>query len=80
MSETNIQIMKTGPYIVTGSFRLIDHEGNPVVVEKERIALCRCGASNNKPFCDGTHKSIGFCEKAAEVLGEVNPPGGPSAT
>ncbi|MHB2020536.1 MAG: CDGSH iron-sulfur domain-containing protein [Candidatus Xenobia bacterium] len=69
MSETNIQVMKTGPYIVSGSFTLTDHEGKPIAIEKERIALCRCGASNSKPFCDGTHKTIGFCEKAAEQLG-----------
>ncbi len=56
----SIQVMKTGPYIVTGHFSLSDADGNPIPVTKERIALCRCGASSNKPFCDGTHSKIGF--------------------
>jgi len=44
-------------------FQLIDADGNKFPVEK-RMALCRCGASTEKPFCDGTHSKIGF--QAAE--------------
>ena len=58
-----IETIKHGPYIVTGEVELIDAEGNKYPVEK-RMALCRCGASTEKPFCDGTHSKIGF--KAAE--------------
>jgi CDGSH-type Zn-finger protein len=58
-----IETIRNGPYIVTGEVELIDADGNKFQVEK-RMALCRCGASTEKPFCDGTHSKIGF--KAAE--------------
>ena len=58
-----IETIKHGPYIVTGEVELIDADGNKFPAEK-RMALCRCGASTEKPFCDGTHSKIGF--KAAE--------------
>ena len=58
-----IETIKNGPYIVTGEVELIDADGSKFPVEK-RMALCRCGASTEKPFCDGTHSRIGF--KAAE--------------
>jgi CDGSH-type Zn-finger protein len=58
-----IEAIKNGPYIVTGEVELIDADGNKFPAEK-RMALCRCGASTEKPFCDGTHSKIGF--KAAE--------------
>lgn len=55
----NIEIRENGPLIVTGLKRLISAEGEAIEV-KENIALCRCGESGNKPFCDGTHKRTGF--------------------
>jgi CDGSH-type Zn-finger protein len=63
MAHVKIETIKNGPYIVTGDVELIDAEGNTFPVEK-RMALCRCGASTEKPFCDGSHSKIGF--KAAE--------------
>jgi len=48
-----------GPYLLSGGVRVTDAEGN-VLYEGERAALCRCGGSSNKPFCDGTHKKNGF--------------------
>jgi len=48
---------------VKGEVELMDSDGNKFPVEK-RMALCRCGASTEKPFCDGTHSKIGF--QAAE--------------
>ena len=60
-----IETIKNGPYIVKGEVELIDAEGNKFPVEP-RMALCRCGASTEKPFCDGTHSKVGFnaAEKA----------------
>ena len=48
-----------GPLLVRGGVRVLDGEGNVLCVG-ERAALCRCGGSANKPFCDGTHKTNGF--------------------
>ena len=48
-----------GPLLVRGGVRVLDAEGN-VLYEGEKTALCRCGGSQNKPFCDGTHKTNGF--------------------
>ena len=63
MADVTIEIIKNGPYIVTGCVELKDDDGN-AYPEKNRVALCRCGASTTKPFCDGTHSKIGF--QAAE--------------
>jgi CDGSH-type Zn-finger protein len=63
MAHVKIETIKNGPYIVTGEVELIDADGNKFSAEK-RMALCRCGASTEKPFCDGTHSKIGF--KAAK--------------
>ena len=66
-----IKVRATGAYFIDdadkGEIRLIDHEGNPIAIPegKKGIALCRCGASTTKPFCDGTHSEIGF--QAAEA-------------
>ena len=70
MCEVTIRPSSNGPYIVEGPVDLFDTEGNKITVDKPRIALCRCGASSNKPFCDGTHSLIGFQAAAA-----VNPEG-----
>src|SRR4051812_4729920 len=63
MADVTIEIIEHGPYIVTGPAELKDGDGN-VYPGKQRMALCRCGASTTKPFCDGTHSKIGF--QAAE--------------
>ncbi|MCZ2127635.1 MAG: CDGSH iron-sulfur domain-containing protein [Anaerolineales bacterium] len=60
MSENlEIKAAKNGPYLIPGNFTFTDAEGVTKSVEK-MVALCRCGHSANKPFCDGTHKKIGF--------------------
>ncbi len=64
MEQTNISTYENGPFLVTGPFRLVDAGGDEFAVEKETVALCRCGASTKKPFCDGTHSRVGF--RAAE--------------
>jgi CDGSH-type Zn-finger protein len=68
MGDVSIRPTKNGPLIVEGVVDLFDTDGNRISLDKNRIALCRCGASSNKPFCDGTHSQIGF--QAAEA---VNP-------
>lgn len=55
----DINLAKDGPLLVSGKIRIFDQDGN-LHKEVEKCALCRCGSSNNKPFCDGTHKSSGF--------------------
>jgi uncharacterized Fe-S cluster protein YjdI len=54
-----IQIMKDGPIVVTGKIQLRDSEGKEYKTYSI-TSFCRCGASNNMPFCDGTHRKIGF--------------------
>lgn len=51
---------RDGPYLVRGSFVVRDQEGNELPLERKTIALCRCGRSRMRPFCDGTHKLVGF--------------------
>ena len=62
MSAVNIRCREDGPFVVEGELTLTDHEGNqfPIDSTKPAVALCRCGASKNKPFCDGTHRNIEF--------------------
>jgi CDGSH-type Zn-finger protein len=61
MAEVKIVTRENGPLLITGPITLVDHEGTAFNLGgKETIALCRCGASANKPFCDGSHKNCGF--------------------
>lgn len=64
-----IRCRQDGPLVIEGPIKVMDHQGNafPLPANKPVIALCRCGHSKNKPFCDGAHKSSGFqaCETAA---------------
>jgi CDGSH-type Zn-finger protein len=51
---------RDGPLIVRGDFRLVDQDGTEIDPGRDTVALCRCGKSGLKPFCDGTHKKVGF--------------------
>jgi CDGSH-type Zn-finger protein len=51
---------RDGPLLVRGPFRLSDQDGNEIDVGRRTVALCRCGKSRMRPFCDGTHKVIRF--------------------
>jgi CDGSH-type Zn-finger protein len=51
---------RDGPLLVRGRVRLTDQNGEEIAIERETIALCRCGKSRLRPFCDGTHKLIRF--------------------
>lgn len=67
MTRASVTPYRNGPYLVRGDFDLLDQEGNIISTGRGTIALCRCGKSRTRPFCDGTHKSIGFqAEGAAE--------------
>ena len=54
-----VDVLKNGPLIVHSSCSIVDADGNETLKEK-RVSFCRCGASANKPFCDGSHKKVGF--------------------
>jgi CDGSH-type Zn-finger protein len=63
--STVIKVTENGPYKVIGPLRLIDADGTDYDLSgRSSIALCRCGGSTTKPFCDGTHSRKGF--EAAE--------------
>lgn len=49
-----------GPLLVRGDMEIVDSDGNPVPRTRRTVALCRCGVSTIKPYCDGTHKTIDF--------------------
>ena len=57
---TTITPYRNGPYLIRGPFTLADQDGNEIAVKRKVVALCRCGRSQTRPFCDGTHKSTGF--------------------
>lgn len=68
MADVTIKVLSKGPLRVSGTVTLLDADGNPIPT-KEAFSLCRCGASINKPFCDGTHSKIGF-DAAAQAVPE----------
>ena len=49
-----------GPLLVRGDVELVDTSGTPIERRRATVALCRCGASAIAPYCDGSHKAIGF--------------------
>jgi len=69
-----IRLRKNGPYVVEGdNVRIVDWDGSAYTVARRPVALCRCGASASKPFCDGAHKKKGFqaTEAAAPESGDT---------
>ena len=71
MDHVTIKVRESGPYLVKGIVTLTDTDGNPYAHE-ENFVLCRCGGSQTKPFCDGTHKTHGFnaTERASKTEGQ----------
>ena len=65
--DTVITPYRDGPLLVRGPFQLVDQDGNEIAVDRGTVALCRCGKSRMRPFCDGTHKVVRFrCPSGAE--------------
>ena len=63
---TTIRLRRNGPYVIdSDDVTVVDWNGVAYPIERRPVALCRCGASTKKPFCDGTHSRIGF--EAAEA-------------
>ena len=62
MSDVTIKVRANGPFLVEGPVTLVDHQGNPfpIAPDKPTIALCRCGHSASRPFCDGAHNKCDF--------------------
>jgi CDGSH-type Zn-finger protein len=70
-----IRIRQNGPYLVEGDeVKVLDWNGAEYHVDRRPIALCRCGGSTRKPFCDGTHSKIGFQAAEAAVPGSADKP------
>jgi CDGSH-type Zn-finger protein len=64
--SVRITVGRNGNLRIEGDdFQIVDPEGNEYGLQgRTVVSLCRCGASQNKPFCDGSHKKIGFTEDA----------------
>jgi CDGSH-type Zn-finger protein len=75
MSDFVIRMRPNGPFVIEGPVRVVDPQGNPFPLNpaKPVVALCRCGQSANRPFCDGSHNRCGF--QSAETA----PPAAPTA-
>jgi 3-phenylpropionate/trans-cinnamate dioxygenase ferredoxin subunit len=71
MADVTIKVLTNGPYLVAGPIALSDADGNAIEIPAGRtsVALCRCGASVTKPYCDGTHSKIGF-DAATKAVAE----------
>ena len=69
MADVIITPLDNGPYLVRGPVKIIDADGTSFELQKESVALCRCGGSTTKPFCDGTHSKIGFAAANRAVQG-----------
>ena len=75
MASTKVTIINNGSIRIEGDFELVDQDGKAFgLAGRTRIALCRCGQSANKPFCDGSHNRQGF---ASEVQARDLPPPAP---
>jgi CDGSH-type Zn-finger protein len=66
MPKVKITALPNGPLMVEGEIEIADAQGQPLDVSgRPKVALCRCGQSSKKPFCDGTHSKCGFRDPAS---------------
>jgi CDGSH-type Zn-finger protein len=72
---TTVRLRRNGPYVIESEdVKVVDWNGAEYAVSRRPIALCRCGASTTKPFCDGTHSRTGFQAAEAAVPGSEDKP------
>lgn len=57
-----VKVRDDGPLKVTGPITLVDADGGEFTLPEGPVALCRCGNSQSKPFCDGSHRTTGFAD------------------
>lgn len=69
-----IKVTDDGPLLVHGDIEILDENGNPIEGPKA-VALCRCGLSANKPFCDGTHEGKFHSVVRGKGEPKIKPPG-----
>ncbi len=60
MADIVVTVRKNASYKIDGPIRVVDAEGNEFALSEGPVFLCRCGNSENKPFCDGSHRRVGF--------------------
>jgi CDGSH-type Zn-finger protein len=78
MAATKITINPNGSIRIEGDFEIVDNTGTPYgLAGRTTVSLCRCGQSNNKPFCDGSHKACGFAH--GPVAFDLAPPARPAS-
>ena len=63
-----VTCFENGPTVIEGSVTYIDADGNEQTSPGKAVAFCRCGASANKPFCDGAHKGADFTAEGIELV------------
>ena len=72
-----IKVRLNGPYLLEGDdVKVVDWNGAEYHIERRPVALCRCGGSTKKPFCDGTHSKAGFQAAEAAIPGSGDKPAG----
>lgn len=77
--EVVIVPYQDGPYLVRGPVILRDQSGQEITVDRRTIALCRCGRSRTRPFCDGTHHTVRFRAPSSPEGSPAPAPGGAAA-
>lgn len=65
-AQLDVQVARDGPLFVRGALELVDADGAPLAREETRVALCRCGQSQRKPFCDNSHRTAGWRDTATD--------------
>jgi CDGSH-type Zn-finger protein len=78
LAATKITVRSNGSIRIEGDFEIVDSEGGVFdLAGRTTIGLCRCGHSENKPFCDGSHRKAGF---ESEIKARALPPPAPKPT